>query len=63
MDTGGRTVVVVVLLVCVWVCDEHWEFVCEGPWSPRVKNEGRVVEEAGWGSRAPPKLAGKVGGH
>lgn len=52
VDTGGRMVVVVLLLlvVCVWVCDERWEFACEGPRSPRVKNEGggRVVEEGGW---------------
>lgn len=42
---------VLLLLVCVWVCDVHWEFACEGPWSPRVKNEGVgtvVVEEGCW---------------
>lgn len=52
VDTGGRTVVVLLLVVAVsvWVCDERWEFACEGPWSPRVKKEGggRVVEEGGW---------------
>ena len=53
VDTGGRTVVLLVeevVLVSVWVCDERWELACEGPWSPRVKYEGggRVVEEGGW---------------
>ncbi len=63
VDTGGRTVVLLLLLlllVCVWVCDERWESACEGTWSPRVKKEGGgwAVEEGGWWSRAPPKLAG-----
>lgn len=68
VDTGGRALVVVVVVqlpVWGWVCDEPWQLACEGAWSPTVKNEkgGRVEEEGGWRSRAPPKVAVKVGGH
>lgn len=58
MDTGGRVVVVVLLLECVRVCDdERWE----GKWSPRWKKDGgggKLLEEGSWRSRATPKLAG-----